>query len=423
MFFKKFTNSFLGSDVVAFLVKTGLSRLAALEVAQKLLEKAFIVCLVSQSSKFGEANVFRFRDDDSSPMKAANGPKPVLQVSFADGTEKKLDLGSNVNVRTCVKQIAALLDMNFSVEEWSLGSKNGWLNNDLLVSDQWNVGEGALRFRKKYFLTDAQLPERGKERLLLFHQLKWTVTNNVVICTHAQLIRLAALAAQEQLQDRDLVKHTRVDVRPFLPESSWASCEMPALEGWSALRGRQRSDLVLEYTSLLIKEVPTYGIYRFSVVEPGAKDKAKRDLGITSSHLFRIADNAVVEQMRLEDLRTWNFTPKAIELEFLQTKREKYVANTSRGREILALLSEYQYFNRTRGGVSDSVKVHFQFRPSDAAIVRQCQVDISKNARDMIAELLKQILEEQPNIVSADPSKVWKVFLFCMNIIFIYIIF
>jgi hypothetical protein len=410
MFFKKFTNSFLGSDAVSFLMKTGLSRLAALDLAQKLLEKGFIVCLVSQSGKFAEANVFRFREDEASPTKAlsssgaGSGGGTVLHISLADGSEKRVDFGLNVNVRACVKQLAASLEMTFGIEEWSLGSKSGWLNNDLLVSDQWSMSDGPLRFRKKYFLTDSQLPAQCKERTLLFYQLRTAVVNNVVICTPAQLIKLAALAAQEQLQDRDPGKHTRVDLRPFLPESSWPNCEVPALEAWNGLRGRQRGEAVFEFTELLIKEVPTFGIYRFPVVEPGAKDKAKRDLGITSANLFRIADNVVVEQMRLEDLRTWNFTPKSIELEFLGAKRDKYVASTTRGREILALLSEYQYFNRTRGGVSDTVKVHLMLRASDAASApKQCQVDISKTSREVISELLKTFSAEDKSAV--DPSK------------------
>ncbi len=416
MFFKKFANSFLGSDLVSALMKTGLSRLAALETAQKLLDKGLVVCLVSQSGKFAEANVFRFKEDEVSPTKyaggsagagagagAGGGPKPLLVVNFSDGSEKRLDFGLNVNVRSCVKQIAASLDMTVGVEEWSLGNKSSWLNNDLLVSDQWSMADGALRFRKKYFLTDAQLPPHGKERMLLFYQLRTTLVNGTLICTQQQMVKLAALAAQEQLQDRDLGKHTRVDVRPFLPEACWSTCDVPTLEAWTALRGRQRADVIFEFTDLIIKEVPTFGIYRFSVVEPGIKDKAKRDLGITSTHLFRIADNSVVEQMRLEDLRTWNFTPKSIELEFLPSKREKYVAMTTRGREILALLSEYQYFNRTRGGVSDTIMVHLLLRPGDAPGPKQCKVDISKTSREVIVELLKTFSEATKGVV--DPGK------------------
>ncbi len=403
MFFKKFPNSFLGSEAVSVLVKNGLSRTAALETAQKLQDKGVIVCLVSQSGRFAEANVFRFRDDEASPTKAVT--RTFLHVSFSDGTEKKLDFDMGNTVRACVKSVAAAVDMTHGIEEWSLGGKNGWLNMDLPVRDQWNRSDGPLRFRKKYFLTDAQMPAQCRERTLLFHQLKWTVINNVMVCTPPQLTRFAALAAQEQLGDFDAQKHTVNDVQQFLPEGARESCSAGALEMWgSGLRGRQRHEAMLEYTQTALKEVPTYGVSRFNVVEANAKDKCKRDLGITQLHLFRIADNQVVETMRLEDLRTWNFTPKSIELEFLPSKREKYVASTTRGREVLALLSEYQYFNRTRGGVSDSVNVHFLVHPGEAPVSKACQVDISKCTRDVIADLFKIMGDQLGNVSPANAA-------------------
>lgn len=251
------------------------------------------------------------------------------------------------------------------VKEWALAGKGGWLNMDLPVGDQWNKSDGALQFRKKYFLTDNELPATGRERLLLFYQIRQLIASGVYICSAAQHVRFAALAAQAAFGDRDAEKHgasTLTSVQQLMPQSVATTQADQVLEAWSSLRGRPRDEAAAEYTRIAISEIPTYGVVRFPVTEAGIKDRKPRDLGITQSHIFRIVDNQIVEQIRLEELRTWNFTPKTIELEFPPQVREKYVAFTTKGREILALLSEYQYFNRSRAGMSDSIKVHFNIR-------------------------------------------------------------
>ena len=87
MFFKKFPNSFLGSDAVAVLSRSQ-SRAAALESAQRLFEAGLLVCVAPQA-RFSEAGVFRLADDETTAPVARG---TVLHVNFADGTEKKIEV-------------------------------------------------------------------------------------------------------------------------------------------------------------------------------------------------------------------------------------------------------------------------------------------------------------------------------------------
>ena len=298
------------------------------------------------------------------------------------------DLTSSSRVLT--QHVATTLGFEGVADEWALRGKNGWLNPDLSVQDQWVPLEGALLFRKKYFLSDAALPKQCRERLLLFYQARQQLSQGVYVCTNLEYVHFAGLAAQQRFGDCDPAKHTKATVHEFLPEPLWSALEGHTLDAWSGLNGMSSDDAVYEFTHGAQADLSTYGVSRFPVTEPAAhKDKSKRDLGVTQSFIFRIQDNIIVEQIRLEDLRTWNFSPKSIEFEFLPGNRDKYVANTTRGREILALLSEYQYFNRTRGGVSDSVKVNIQLSASDQVRSESVQVDIATTARHLITQLLE----------------------------------
>lgn len=208
----------------------------------------------------------------------------------------------------------------------------------------------------QYFLTDAALPEVCRERTLLYHQVGSLVASGAYICTPAQYVRFAALVAQISYGNRDAAKHVPGFLRlhEYLPVEQ-RSREAEVLRLWDSLAGTSREQAICEYTRVAMSEVPTYGVTRFPVSELGKDRRQGHELGISQGCIFRIADGAVLEQIRLEELRTWNFTPKTIEFEFVSPSREKYVAGTARGREILAMLSEYQV--GWRGGYTHPVSL------------------------------------------------------------------
>jgi hypothetical protein len=233
----------------------------------------------------------------------------------------------------------------------------------------------------------------------LHHQVKRLVASGVYICTTPQYIRFAGLEAQVVYGDRDTSKHGLGFLRlhEFMPLSMRVH-EAEVLDLWSCLKGKSANEAIHDYTRCLVAEVPTYGITRFAVTEMGSSRDQRRvgqDLGVSPTAIFRITDNVVLEQIRLEDLRTWNFTPKTIELEFSALTRDKYVAGTTRGREVLALLSEYQYFKRTRSSNAENVRVHYYLDLDSSSITRLVQIDLGSNVDDLIQVLLKGLADNK----------------------------
>lgn len=402
--FKKYRECFVGTDGTSWLCnRFRVTRATAVDLGQRMMDAGLVECMVGGSNgKFTDSGLlyrftsFVFASAGTTELKTTH-----ILVVLPDGVEKRLEVDTSQVARLCCEKVAEAIGLKHGVAEWALAGSSGWLSQDLPVADQWSEIDGPLRLSKKYFHSDAALPDRCLARTLLYHHVKSLVASGTYICTVPQCIKFAALGAQILYGDRDPSKHGPGVLRlhEFMPVA-FRVHEAEVLDLWACLKGKSEAEAILDYTRSVVNDVPTFGVTRFPVTELTSSsskgtNKVQSELGLTGGSLFRIADGSVVEQIRLDDVRAWNFTPKTIEFEFAVATREKYVAGTPRGREILALLSENQYFARMRQGNLESVRIHYYLDPQTPSFTRSHQIEVSVTVGDLIASLVKNLTEDR----------------------------
>ncbi len=104
--FKKFKESFLGSDASTWLCERfRVTRATAVELGQRMMDAAFVECLVPGSDRFSDSTLlYRFTSFVFSAT--AKPARSFLSLVFADGVEKKLEMDTRQTVRACVDKVA-----------------------------------------------------------------------------------------------------------------------------------------------------------------------------------------------------------------------------------------------------------------------------------------------------------------------------
>ena len=225
-----------------------------------------------------------------------------------------------------------------------------WLNRELSLQEQGVYDNYKLTFKKRFFVTDANIDKSNEMQLhLIYTQAKESILSGNYPCEKHQILEFCCFQLQIEHGNIDKKRHTlewfneKLYLSPpyqKLKKKLWKEIE----GGWEKLINTQVQNAKVRYVQRC-RQLPSYGITTFEVKEKDPEKKKLQDVlfGVTRRSVVRMDPETkeIIKAYPLTSIKRYSHSANSFTVDFGNHATGYYTVQTTRGAEISALLDGY----------------------------------------------------------------------------------
>jgi Ran GTPase-activating protein (RanGAP) involved in mRNA processing and transport len=226
--------------------------------------------------------------------------KTILTVQIADGTRKKLAIGTDSTIAALMAVIREKFEIpetpflqlcSRTVDPSSGSVVDRWLHSERTITEESIGRDSELHYIFKLIKLPADVSD-GRVLELLYLQIRQSILDGKYSCSERLAVRLAALSIQTTMGDYDPTVHksgylSRMDISNFLPFTVTAHSS----EYWQRrffrqhqiLKGMAKAQAQKLYVQLARSYIPNFGLHFFTVDD---ESRLKVLVGVGEDGLF-----------------------------------------------------------------------------------------------------------------------------------------